>query len=309
MRNSPSTIDDGALLDAFGHGQLRYAVAYGSGAMKQESYGKNDTPMLDLILAVDDPVRWHAKNLAVRPQDYSLLSLLGPHVVADVQEWGAGMYYNPHVRFGKQEIKYGVTSTRRLLDDLLHWRDLYSAGRLQKPVRTLKDDPEVADAKQTNLAAAVSAARLLLPETFTERDLYATITGLSYGGDVRMGVGEHPKKISNIVSGSLPAFRALYDDALASSPELAARGEGYVQDRRPDIRQQLVRRLPPDVAANPGLHPDEDIAVQQEALRAQLAAIVSGSSLVMTMKGILTAGPLKSLKYVAAKLGKRWQSS
>ena len=54
------------------------------------------------------------------------------------------------------------------------------------------------------------AALLLLGDTFTELDLYMSVAGLSYAGDFRMGVGENPNKVSNIVMGNIPGFRALY---------------------------------------------------------------------------------------------------
>lgn len=51
-------------------------------------------------------------------------------------ENGAGVWFSqkPIFSFFFQVIKYGVISTDTLIDDLLHWKTLYVAGRLQKPV-------------------------------------------------------------------------------------------------------------------------------------------------------------------------------
>lgn len=59
--------------------------------------------MLDLIIAVDDPLEWHRENIVRNRSHYSFLASLGPAVVANVQEnFGARIYYNPYVRLGNR---------------------------------------------------------------------------------------------------------------------------------------------------------------------------------------------------------------
>ena len=48
-----------------------------------------------------------------------------------------------------------------------------------------------------NLRAALTAALLLLPETFNDQQLLETIVGLSYTGDVRMGLAEDNRKVGH----------------------------------------------------------------------------------------------------------------
>ena len=80
-------------------------------------------------------------------------------------------------------MKYGVISTTHLCEDLVDWRTLYVSGRMHKPVRVLLGMPaDLAAATQTNLQHALKIALLLLPGTFTERDLFM-VRGRVGGGE------------------------------------------------------------------------------------------------------------------------------
>merc|ERR1712048_336707 len=58
---------------------------------------------------------------------------------------------------------------------------------------------------------ALNTALLTLPESFTERELYVKITGISYNGDIRMSRGfENRQKIENIVDGAFDNFKKIY---------------------------------------------------------------------------------------------------
>ena len=88
-------------------------------------------------------------------------------------------------------IKYGVISTAALLEDLNEWTTLYVSGRLHKPVRLLMEpsgeySAALSQALRMNLHHALRVSALLLPERFDEMQLFSTIAGLSYTGDVRM---------------------------------------------------------------------------------------------------------------------------
>ncbi|KAG8528217.1 uncharacterized protein KY384_007134 [Bacidia gigantensis] len=259
---------------------IRYAFAYGSGVFPQTA-SRHPKPtaahpdpspaiskvqggngkMIDFIFGVSYTQHWHSLNLHQHRNHYSLLGSLGSSAVSHVQDkWGAGVYFNPFITINGTLIKYGVVNLDTLYRDLSQWDTLYLAGRLQKPVKILRDDPRVRLANQVNLISAVRTALLLLPPKFTEEDLYKTIAGFSYLGDPRMSLGaENLNKVTNIVRHQLVNFRRLYaplienlpnvsfQDSRCTSPswmeddETSAKLE---QDMDPQKRGNMVRRLP-----------------------------------------------------------------
>ena len=217
--------------------------------------------MIDFIFGVSYTQHWHSLNLQQHRNHYSAVGSLGSSFVSRIQDsWGAGVYYNTYVNVNGILIKYGVVNLDTLCRDLSQWDTLYLAGRLQKPVKILRDDPRVRLANQVNLISALRTALLLLPSTFTEQDLYGTIAGISYLGDPRMSLPtENANKVANIVTHQLPNFRRLYaplienmpnvafHDPRCSSPRWADDPDTNVslaQDMDPVKRGNMVRRLP-----------------------------------------------------------------
>ncbi|KAF3925508.1 hypothetical protein AA313_de0207838 [Arthrobotrys entomopaga] len=234
---------------------IRYAFAYGSGVFSQGTSSSKDKPMIDLIFGVTYTQHWHSLNLTEHRDHYSFLGRLGSGVVARVQDgFGAGVYFNTYVELNGMMIKYGVVNLDTFCRDLTDWDTLYLAGRMHKPVKILRDDARVRLANQANLLSALRVALLLLPEKFTEQQLYHTIAGISYMGDPRMNLFvENPHKVSNIVSNQLPNFRRLYSPLVDTLPNLIFKNDRkntmpkdttLLQDMDPVRRGNMVRRLP-----------------------------------------------------------------
>lgn len=366
---------------------IRYAFAYGSGVFPQSRGGtateaeikavhpraplavqraQDGSPkMIDFIFGVSYTQHWHSLNLMQHRDHYSMLGSLGSAAVSYVQDkWGAGVYFNPYVTVDGILIKYGVVNIDTLCRDLSEWDTLYLAGRLHKPVKILRDDPRVRLANQINLLSALRTALLLLPPTFTEQELYATIAGISYLGDPRMAFPtENPKKVANIVNHNMLNFRRLYaplieslpnviyDDPVTSNPDWITNTDTVLkiqQDMDPVKRGNMVRRLPKAFRSKlyfeyqkkfqiPQLEfdkmmeesKDEDATSfkrQQgggfeqriaqddpEALRNTIRDVIKKTinwpSTTQSLKGILTSGIRRSLRYMGEKIAKYRESS
>ncbi|KAK7791424.1 hypothetical protein R5R35_014449 [Gryllus longicercus] len=313
---------------------ITLCFAYGSGVMKQSGQSTGKRNMIDLVIAVEDPYKWHEQNILWNPHHYSSLRWFGHNFVASYQEnWGAKMYFNTLIKLPDSDtmIKYGVISRASLVTDLLDWNDLYVSGRLHKPVEILhkSSNTQVRAALQQNLHSAVHASLLLLPESFTETDLYRAITGLSYGGDFRMIFGEDKNKIDNIVSPQVESFRELYSPVLKSLQdyvEMSKDGQMCWQDTSPGAKNFHLNQLPkvPQRAVvkqwnkdrGSRRHDTEDslyaLAHDPECGHVVcdcLHHIVFASSARQSLKGILTAGLAKSVRYSSKKIVKMLKST
>lgn len=136
-----------------------------------------------------------------------------------------------------QNVKYGIISTPTLISDLSNWQTLYISGRLHKPHLALRSIPPLSEPLITNLQSALSLALILLPERFTELQLWEKIAGLSYAGDPRMSVpgAENPEKVKNIVRGEgvLEGFREMYGSLVQEVKGLEwAEANGVIVDKR-----------------------------------------------------------------------------
>uniref|UniRef100_A0A2K6UX27 Phosphatidate cytidylyltransferase, mitochondrial n=1 Tax=Saimiri boliviensis boliviensis TaxID=39432 RepID=A0A2K6UX27_SAIBB len=276
--------------------ELSLAFAYGSGVYRQAGPNSDQkNAMLDFVFTVDDPVAWHSKNLKKNWNHYSFLKVLGPKIITSIQNnYGAGVYYNSLI----------------MCD-----------GRVK--IVTMNEDITLRSALDRNLKSAVTAAFLMLPESFSEEDLFIEIAGLSYSGDFRMLVGEDKTKVLNIVKPNVAHFRELYGSILQENPQVVYKSQqGRLEiDKSPEGQFTQLMTLPKSLQQQinhimdpPGKNRDVEETLFQVAhdpdcgdvVRLGLSAIVRPSSIRQSTKGIFTAGMKKSVIYSSLKLHKMW---
>eukprot|EP00201_Polytomella_parva_P013423 CAMPEP_0175059738 /NCGR_PEP_ID=MMETSP0052_2-20121109/12602_1 /TAXON_ID=51329 ORGANISM="Polytomella parva, Strain SAG 63-3" /NCGR_SAMPLE_ID=MMETSP0052_2 /ASSEMBLY_ACC=CAM_ASM_000194 /LENGTH=374 /DNA_ID=CAMNT_0016325327 /DNA_START=269 /DNA_END=1393 /DNA_ORIENTATION=- len=262
--------------------------------------------MVDLLFIVDDEKQWHTENLKRNPGHYSwLMQKLGSEGVCNVScHLGIGVHFNTLVKLdAKTTAKYGVISRTNLEEDLRHWRHLYVAGRLHKPVTHLSDDglisTALAPAQTQNLAAAIDVARLLLPERFSSKDLVSVVAGLSYHGDIRRGLAEDPKKVQRIVQGS---WSELYSSLILETLLLQANDKA-AEIQTPSDSALSVGGESPSAGANASWVQSKSAAAQR-ALLARLPLSLLSS---MASRVLETVVPEEHMKSDCLVLGEALQ--
>jgi translocator assembly and maintenance protein 41 len=169
---------------------------------------------------------------------------------------------------------------------------------------------------------------LLLPFEFTEEELFTAIAGLSYTGDFRMIYGENPNKIYNIVQKQFEEFQSIYRPIIQDLPAVDyLSGDRIVQEDSLKVRGAMIQQLPKKLqqkiqyhhkwylnrmdqfrsvnALEP--HFSQSIANSPELpiyVKRGISEIIRGPALGQAVKGIFTAGLVKSFFYISAKITK-----
>ncbi|XP_045668362.1 phosphatidate cytidylyltransferase, mitochondrial isoform X3 [Ursus americanus] len=194
----------------------------------------------------------------------------------------------------------------------------------QVKIIAMNENVALRSALDKNLKSAVTTAFLMLPESFSEEDLFIELAGLSYSGDFRMVVGEDKTKVLNIVKPNIAHFRELYGNILQENPQVVYKiQQGRLEiDKSPEGQFTQLMTLPKTLQQQinhimdpPGKNRDVEETLFQvahdpdcgEVVRLGLSAIVRPSSMKQSTKGIFTAGVKKSVVYSSLKLHKMWK--
>ena len=314
------------------------AFGYGSVALPQHGRTSKNS-QLDLILVVDDPLKWHIANLQMNPSHYSNLASFndGTLLKSVIQKWPhPAVYYNPFVTwhdrtnaFPPQVIKYGVVGYQHLISDLSTWRDLYIAGRLQKPVVFVPQYEPSSELKAfllSNLRSALAFSLLQFDMPLLKEDsLYHCLASISYRGDWRLYFGEDKKKIERLVTGEPRrlGFRELYLPLFSSEPFYSLFAVEVPDDLKTDVKifprqegqfvRQLLEHLPSSfcqmaVSEDPpsARHKLAEMTARdrRKRLLETAASIVRSASYRQTLLGLFSAGLLRSFVYSSAKFRK-----
>lgn len=179
-------------------------------------------------------------------------------------------------------------------------------------------------ALQTNLKNALHTALLLLPEKFSLFDLFLCITSLSYTGDFRMIVGENKQKVENIVTPQMERFTHLYKpylikESIENRLELnfengqvsQSLSQNAVYHHLSLLPKNLIQTIINHKFKTTHFYDLEEYIYKltnridyKDIVREAAASIVKKSSLSQSMKGIFSAGIIKSVDYSFRKLKK-----
>jgi len=278
-------------------------LGYGSDIFRQGSDVKQDDQLTDLLVLVGNREQYldelFRRRIITRTASY-FSKALNPEV---------SFFADVSIAPRASHFKLGVAESSKAIQRLKDWdNSFYLPGRLQKPTLMISSaSDDIAEsfeaAQKRNLSAALRAAALALPpeklSDFSLYDLYSSLVGLSYLGDIRVGVAENPKKTHNIVVAQQDLFHRMYEPFF----------EPVGIARRPDGRYKLTSSVHSLFESLPYGFQRSSVHVTDPRTRlvSTLSKINRRESLYQAMAGPLTSGPGVSTRYLFRKLFKRFK--
>jgi len=277
-------------------------IGYGSGIKPQVGYTKTDRKQIDLIIVVEDAIKFHLENIKKNPKYYSSTSkFFFKNMNSDLHHVGSDICYVPYIKHDNNEYKIGVIEKKDLIKDLKEWETFYLAGRFHKDILVLKNDEEIDMLIKENRHNALVVSLLKIysqNKKCTLKQLYTIICSLSYIGDTRMTFAENPNKIKNIVDASFNNFKKIY----STNTELFSVLPGdYIKINKIKLLEE-VKKLPCNFLRY--INDIDDIDNLNNKIDNFFKDLNTKSSLLQTLKGVLTAGPIRGLKYGIEKVKK-----
>ncbi len=282
---------------------------YGSGVFHQKGYSLQKKSMIDLILVVKNKNTWQQENLRRNPTDYPKSArILFSNINLERISYLTGVTYQTHIAFEGYLFKYGVVSEQDFLNEMTtwnrqgenhKWNTFFLPGRFQKPIRPYRCDENLVKAIQKNRELALLIALYTLKESkMTLTGLYKHLCNLSYLGDIRMLFVENPNKVSNIVDASFPLFVKIYG---MQTEYFHTNVDGTISIHYSTVTKKLEEYLPQDMEKKKVLEKSNG----SELILKRIQKINRRESIIQPAIGVLTAGPVTSLKYVHEKMLKK----
>jgi len=270
------------------------AFGYGSGVFKQIGYNDSDKVQIDLILIVDNLKDWHKQNIKLNHKDYSIIGkkfLLNSNI--NKIKGLTSITYQSNINYKNNLFKYGIIEYKDFEKHMKTWDSFYVPGRFQKPILPIITNDNIDNLIYENRKNACKIS-LLCMKNNTLDDLFLTICSLSYNGDTRMKVAENPNKVSNIVGASKEKFKEMYNFK-----------DLYTLNDEKIIFEVNLDNLPSSL--DKYIENKENLENVKQKILEYLSNLNKNESKTQTIKGIKTNGVVRSAKYGAAKILKKFR--
>lgn len=279
-------------------------IGYGSGMYKQKGYNENDKPDKDIIVVVENLHRFLSEDYHLNR--YHFGDGIG-NKYKNIKNKNTNFFYHQIgcLKFPKNGINYKmlIVEQKGIEKDIKSWKYYGMAARLSKPIVYDELSQELEDLINYNRQSTATVALLANEDDLVSgKQLYNTISNLSYLGDLRMLAHfEKTTKASDIVAGAETFYNDIYGPLLGVSSS-----DDIIENPHPiNCIEELPTELQQYITKHIDLH---NISTNKDDL-IKLKNIINDYFFKTNLKNTpllmyscaRTLGPSKTIKHALAK--------